>query len=53
MTIKATVHIIVEDLIDRAEVEALRTKVQTFLDSETRAVLRVFMADEVLSPPEP
>lgn len=49
--IKATIHLIVEDL-ERTEVVALRQKIQAFLDSETRAWLKVFVAEEVLSRPE-
>ena len=48
--IKATIHLIVEDL-DRSEVVDLRAKVQAFLDSETRAWLKVFVAEEVLERP--
>ena len=49
--IKATIHLIVEDL-DRAEVVGLRQKIQAFLDSESRAWLKVFVAEEVLTKPE-
>ncbi len=51
MAIKATIHLIVEDL-DRSEVVGLRQKIQVFLDSEQRAWLKVFVAEEVLSRPE-
>jgi hypothetical protein len=45
----------VADLADMSEVQALRSKVQNFLDSEARAALLAFNAEEDIEPfvPEP
>jgi hypothetical protein len=50
--VKVTVHLIVDDL-DRAEVVGLRQQIETFLTGEPRAWLKVFVAEEILTPPAP